>query len=158
TPQEATTYTEFGANVITLPLRGLSQCIGKHDIRARTPLHVFFMGASYSVEHNRAAARQFIEVAEEAQRRAPGTFVFHIFRRKLPQELQLHSSSHLVYEGYVENLETRLAQMDIALTPSLMGAGMQQKVFEPIVRGIPTITSPRAIAGYDLVEGREYSG
>ena len=37
-----------------------------------------------------------------------------------------------------------------------MGAGMQQKVFEPMVRGFPTITSPRAIAGYDFMPGKQY--
>lgn len=60
--------------------------------------------------------------------------------------------------GYVEDLSAFLATMDVALIPSLSGAGMQQKVFEPIVRGIPTVTSLRAIAGYPLVDGTDFVG
>ena len=37
-----------------------------------------------------------------------------------------------------------------------MGCGQQQKVFEPIARGIPTITSSRAIAGYPLEAGKSF--
>jgi hypothetical protein len=53
--------------------------------------------------------------------------------------------------GYQDDLMKSLSEMDIALIPSLFGAGMQQKIFEPIVLGIPTITSERGVAGYPLL-------
>jgi len=56
-------------------------------------------------------------------------------------------------EGFVENLQQFLAEMDIAVIPSLLGAGMQQKIFEPLCLGIPTVTSPRGLAGYPFSAG-----
>lgn len=165
TPKEAATYRRLGARwVQTLPTRGLPKYVAmkRHVIRDHAPLHVFFMGASYKVEHNLAAARHVLqEIAPATEQCAPGTFVFHIFGGKLPKELEQYCDGlHVIYEGYVESgrFDEVIASMDIALVPSLMGAGMQQKVFEPIARGIPTITSPRAIAGYAFVDGREYVG
>jgi hypothetical protein len=37
--------------------------------------------------------------------------------------------------------------------PSLSGNGMQQKVFEALCRGFPTVTNRRALAGYAFAEG-----
>ena len=48
--------------------------------------------------------------------------------------------------------EDLMTQMDIAIAPSLYGAGMQQKIFEPLSRGFPTITSARGLAGYPFKE------
>src|SRR5262249_15221068 len=87
-----------------------------------------------------------------------GAFIFHIFGGKLPEELKELCGRHVIYEGYVDDLNTALMHMDIALVPSLYGAGMQQKVFEPLARGIPTVTSPRAIAKYPFKDGKSYFG
>ena len=161
TPHERERYIYMGARrVETLPLRGLPALVGgtKHLIGNKSPLHVFFMGASYTVAHNRAAAAQVInEIASQIERRAQGEFVFHILGGKLPEYLQKKCDGvTVVHEGYVPDLDVFLKNMDIACIPSLMGAGMQQKVFEPMVRGFPTITSPRAIAGYDFMPGKQY--
>jgi hypothetical protein len=74
---------------------------------------------------------------------------------KLPQDLKNILPANTIYEGYVPDLELFLKDMDVALVPSLCGAGQQLKVFEPIVRGIPTITSPRAMVGYDLPKDQQ---
>jgi glycosyltransferase involved in cell wall biosynthesis len=55
----------------------------------------------------------------------------------------------------VEDLDGFLSGMDIALIPSFFGAGMQQKIFEPLCRGIPTITSGRGLAGYSFEHKKE---
>lgn len=160
TPKERDLYRQMGACAENLPTRGMPKftTMMRHELRDRTPLHVFFMGSSYSVEHNKAAARQVIqEIAPRIHKTFPKAFIFHILGNKLPQELQNYCDGvDTIYEGYIKDLNAFIATMDIALIPSLMGAGMQQKVFEPIARGIPTITSPRAISGYDFVPEVEY--
>jgi hypothetical protein len=160
TPKEQAIYRPWGVEAQVLPLRSLPLFLSmpRPAVRTATPLHVCFMGSSFSVSHNRAAAEHIIEaVAPEAELRAPGAFVFHIFGGKLPDDLRARcNGTTVVYEGYVTDLNTRLAEMDIAVVPSLYGAGMQQKVFEPIARGMPTITSPRAIAGYAFEPGVHY--
>jgi hypothetical protein len=43
--------------------------------------------------------------------------------------------------------------MDIALCPWISGHGMQQKVFEPLCRGLPLLTTKTA--GYPFESGKE---
>lgn len=161
TPGEEMRYKRLGArSTAVLPLRSLPRFIAlpRPAIDAREPLHVFYMGSSYKVAHNKAAAEFVIGViAPLVESMAPRRFVFHILGGKLPDELQKKCDGvRVLHEGYVPNLDAFLQGMDIALVPSLMGAGMQQKVFEPLARGIPTLTSRRAIAGYPLTAGVEY--
>ena len=161
TPKEGLRYKALGARTVsTLPLRSLARFVAlpRPALREGEPLHVFYMGSSYKVEHNRAAVQLVIEgVAPLAERLVPGRFVFHILGGKLPEALQKKCDGvHVFHEGYVPDLDVFLQGMDIALVPSLMGAGMQQKVFEPLARGIPTLTSMRAIAGYSFEAGVHY--
>ncbi len=160
TPQEQSRYQRLGARAVVLPLRSLARFVASPHLVAtkKVPVHVFYMGSSYKVEHNKAAAELVIrKIAPLVEKEAAGSFVFHILGGKLPTELQaLCDGVHVVYEGYVHDIDTFLQGMDVALMPSLMGAGMQQKVFEPLVRGIPTITSRRAIAGYPYEPGTHF--
>ena len=61
----------------------------------------------------------------------------------------------VMYEGFVPHVVAFWSGMDIAIAPSLFGAGMQQKVFEPIALGIPTITSRHGLATYPFECGKE---
>ena len=159
TPREERIYTLLGGRgkVATLPLRSLP-CVltKKRDIVDHSPLHVFFMGSTYNVVHNRRALEMVVkEIVPIVERVMPGKFIFHILGAKMPPELMKYFTTHVIYEGYVADLDVFLSRMDIALIPSLFGAGMQQKIFEPLARGIPTITSKRGIAGYPFRDGED---
>lgn len=158
TPQEEEIYAKLGVKSHnTIPLRALHTFIGTHRVKKKDVLDVVFMGSTYRVNHNKEAARKVIEeIAPLLEKEAPGIFKIHIVGAKLPKELQKVLPPSVVYEGYVDDLNAFLEHTDIALVPSLFGQGMQQKIFEPIVRGIPTITNKRAIAGYDLADEIEY--
>ena len=156
TPKEEKIYKMLGAKrAATLPLRSLPDVLqSNREIANREVLHLFFIGASYNVQHNRKAAELLIKnVAPEVERRAPGRFVFHILGKKLPPELAKLCVGNIIEEGFVDNLNDFLDTMDIAVIPSLMGAGMQQKIFEPLARGIPSVISPRGLAGYPFKDG-----
>ncbi len=153
TPKEEKTYRRFGArNVINLPLRGLPLCLkAEREIKDRRQLNVFFMGSTYNVHHNLAALEVILKkIAPEALKKFPDIFKFHISGSKAPDELKKFFGPNIVYLGYInqEALDKFLNDMDIAIVPSLYGAGMQQKIFEPMCRGIPTIASGRGLAGY----------
>lgn len=153
TPNEEKTYKRFGArNVINLPLRGLPSCLrAEREIKDRGQLNVFFMGSTYNVHHNRTALGVILKkIAPKALKNFPGIFKFHILGNKAPDEFKKFFGQNAVYPGYVNNeaFDEFLADMDIAVVPSLFGAGMQQKIFEPLCRGIPTIASKRGLAGY----------
>jgi hypothetical protein len=151
TPKEEQMYKKHGSkSCSTLPLRSLPYLVKQgREVRQSEVLHLFFMGAGYSVYHNRKAAELIIKhIAPELEKRAQGKFMFHILGKKLPEELSKLCKGNIKEEGFVDDLDSFLQEMDIAVIPSLMGAGMQQKIFEPLVYGIPTITSMRGIAGY----------
>lgn len=151
TPKEEKIYKRLGAkNVYTLPLRGLPDLLRqKREIASKGTLDVFFVGSTYNVSHNKKALEFILKKLIPAiQRMLPGKFTFHIVGSKLPENLKKYFRDNVIYHGHVENLEKFLAKMDIAIVPSLFGAGMQQKIFEPLCRGIPTIASRRGMAGY----------
>jgi len=151
TPKEEKIYKKLGARkVVNLPLRRLpALLVNERVIKDNNILHLFFMGASYNVPHSRHAADFIIrEIAPIINIKLPGKFIFHIVGKKLPEDLSKRCKENIIEEGFIENLEEFLNNMDIALIPSLFGSGMQQKIFEPLARGIPTITSPRGLSDY----------
>lgn len=156
TPKEERAYRALGARRCRiLPLRGLPDLLDRPARRAAgTPLRAAFMAGSYSVPHNRRAAEFLVrEVAPRVERLAPGDFVFHVTGKKAPENLRSAAPENVVFEGFVEDLDTFLSGMDLAVAPSLYGAGMQQKIFEPLVRKLPLVTSPRGLAGYPFRHG-----
>ncbi|HYF10444.1 MAG TPA: glycosyltransferase family 4 protein [Candidatus Paceibacterota bacterium] len=156
TPKEEKIYRFLGAKkAITVPLRSLPRLLRSgHTISDARPLHVFFLGSTYNVYHNsRGLLFLLREVIPLVERLAPGEFRFHILGSKVPEKFKGYFPPSAAHEGYVPDLGAFLAGMDIAVIPSLMGAGMQQKIFEPLAQGIPTVTSPRGLSGYPFEHG-----
>lgn len=160
TPDETALYERISrrGKLETLPLRTLPHLLRPpQPVRDRTPLHVFFMGASYSVPHNIVGLRFIVEeVVPLVRQAALGQFIFHVLGSKVPQSVLDLAAEDVVFEGYVPDLESFLSTMDIALSAWRMGRGMQQKVFEPLSRGFPMITHPRAMAGYAFEPEKHY--
>ena len=137
-------------NVKNLPLRNLhTKLSDSHCIGDKSKLNAFFMGSTYNVSHNRRALEFVIkEIAPRVESEMPGKYIFHIFGGKIPQDIVQHAGENIKIHGFVDNLDEELDKMDIAVIPSLYGAGMQQKIFEPLCKGIPSIISSRGIADY----------
>lgn len=158
TPKEERLYKKVGAKKIeVLPLRSLSKFLQKEkNILEKEKLNVFFMGSTYNVYHNRKALEEVVKnIIPLADKIYPNKFSFHITGGKLPKDFEYLFSKNITYHGFVHDMDAFFEDMDIALIPSLFGAGMQQKIFEPLARGIPTITSARGLAGYPF-EDREH--
>ncbi|MCE9643663.1 glycosyltransferase [Candidatus Parcubacteria bacterium] len=157
TPKEEKIYRLLGAKkAVILPLRSLPRLLSSgHSISSASPLHVFFLGSTYNVYHNSSALLFLLrEVIPLMEKTAPGEFQFHILGSKVPEKFKGFFTSSAAHEGYVADLGAFLRTMDIAVIPSLMGAGMQQKIFEPLALGIPTVTSPRGLSQYPFEGGK----
>ncbi len=158
-PDEKKMYEKLGAKKIAiLSLRALYHYLSKNsETRERAMLNVFFLGSSYNIKHNLGAATFIIDaVIPRAQKAYPNRFQFFITGGKLPEHLQKKCIDHKIqYVGFVDDLDYFLSDMDIALIPSLFGTGMQQKIFEPLTRGFPTITSKRGLGDYPFECGKE---
>ena len=157
TPEEEKIYQKLGAKkTATLALRGLPSLLkNKRVISQSFPLHVFFAGSTYGVKHNRKALEFLLKkIIPLVNNQAPGKFIFHIIGRKFPQAFQPYVTDNVAVANFVPDYEAAMVNMDIALIPNLAGRGMQQKIFEPLVRGIPVITSSRGLAGYPFEDGQ----
>lgn len=152
TPDEQHIYQRLarGATIDLLPLHSLPRLLRPpHRVLDQKPLRVFCMGSSYNVPHNLAALEFVVEeIVPLARQNTPDVFEFHVMGGKVPPHVTRHAAPDLVFDGFVPNIDAHLQTMDIALVPSLYGQGMQQKIFEPLCRGFPTLTNRRALAGY----------
>lgn len=157
TPLEEKIYIKLGAkNTITLPLRGLPG-LPEHIFRVNDgKVNLFFMGSTYNVSHNKNAALFIIDSIAPALASISPKFNIYITGSKLRSDIETRLPSNVIYKGFVKDLDVFLNGMDIAIVPSLFGAGMQQKIFEPLMRGFPTITSNRGIAEYPFVDGVDF--
>lgn len=157
TPKEERQYKKFFARrAVTLPLRALYNKLGTHVPRPTDQLQVFFSGSTYNVTHNYRALQMIIkDIAPRVEQQFGDRFIFHVTGAKFPDNLRQYVKGNVRYDGFVENMGHYLKNMDIALVPSLFGAGMQQKIFEPLARGFPTITHARGLAGYPFSPGND---
>lgn len=155
TPQERSIYGRLNyrrGRLHLLPLRGLPKTLRPpRPQREHTSLNVFFSCSNYNVAHMTRALRfLLLRVLPALRRRTGGRLKFYITGRKIPAWATQFRAEDLVLAGYVRDYDAFLENMDIAFSPSLAGAGMQQKLFEPLCRGFPTILSRRGIGGYPI--------
>lgn len=157
TPKEKEIYDKLTKTPVSvLPLRGLYQCFLQvpHSYNYKKKLNVFFMGSTYNVSHNYKDLFFILkDIIPLLRQRLEGRFVFHILGKKIPKEFEMYLGDDVLYDGYVDDLYATLQDMDIACIPSLGGCGMQQKIFESLCLGIPTVTSERGVAHYPFVQG-----
>lgn len=157
-PKEEKIYKILGAKKVSvLPSAALPFMFSeKKEINDKRPLNLLFMGSNYDIPHNSAAVEFLLKkVMPEVEKRAHEEFVLRITGEKLPERLKKYLSKNIIYEGFVGDLGEVFGKTDIAVTPSILGGGMQLKIFEPLACGIPTITSPRGLAGYEFKDGED---
>lgn len=155
TPDEEAFYAGLGAKHHgTLPLRGLSRCFAQKRHTEKNTLDVVFLSSNYNMGHNRDAAEFLLnDVVPLVRKTLPGKFRFHLTGKKFPERYARFLAEDVRSTGFIEDVGAFLATMDIALCPWISGTGMQQKVFEPLCRGLPLLTTKTA--GYPFVHGQE---
>lgn len=155
TPVEEQWYRDRGAvHAGTLPLRGLSRCLVHKKHVDKPVLDVVFLSSNYNMGHNRDALLYLLQkILPRVRERAPGKFRFHLTGSKFPEKDRYLLGNDAETTGFIPDIAAFLSTMDIALCPWISGHGMQQKVFEPLCRGLPLITTKTA--GYPFIDGKE---
>ncbi len=155
TPDEEMWYRSLGAKQTgVLPLRGLSRCFAKKSHAEKKILDVVFLSSNYNMGHNRDALQYLLtKIVPEVQRRMPHAFRFHLTGSKFPDMYRPLLSNDVRCTGFIENLGAFLETMDVAVCPWITGQGMQQKVFEPLCRSLPLLTTKTA--GYPFTHGQD---
>ena len=161
TPDEEQIYQDMSdsAKVKLLPLLSLQNMFENthetNSIRHHSVTRVVLMGASYRIQHNlRALDFLVTKLIPIVRAKCPGKFRFYVVGTKVPDELLALRADDLQFEGYVPDLDSMMQQVDVAIAPWISGGGMQQKLFEPLCRGIATITHTHALAGYPFVDDK----
>ncbi|MEK7194216.1 MAG: glycosyltransferase [Patescibacteria group bacterium] len=150
TPKEEKIYRKFGkTSLSTLPLRSLCSRLEERETVCHEGLHIGFTPSTFTVSHNLQALLFIIRdvyplLPEEVKK----ITTIHVTGNKFPESLKIELPKSVKYDGFVPNSIDFWKAMDISFSPSLFGAGMQQKIFEPIALGVPTITSKRGLADY----------
>jgi sugar transferase (PEP-CTERM/EpsH1 system associated) len=72
------------------------------------------------------------------------------------KKLQKYNSTNIVVTGFVPDLYPYLAKSRIAVAPLRYGTGIQNKVLDAMVVGIPQIVSKRAAEGLHNLSGEEF--
>ncbi|HRH93094.1 MAG TPA: glycosyltransferase [Candidatus Peribacteria bacterium] len=155
TPDEQKYYAGLGAKRTgVLPLRGLSKCFVDKLHVQKGVLDVVFLSSNYNMGHNRDALEFLLtKIVPLVRKQLPGKFRFHLTGKKFPEQYRPLLADDVRETGFIEDLPAFLATMDIALCPWISGTGMQQKVFEPLCRGLPLLTTKTA--GYPFEHGKE---
>lgn len=157
TPKEENIYRRFGKSPVkNLPLRSLPKIVEiERNATQHDGIRIGFMPSTYNVHHNREALRFLVEkVMPSLLPSVSKNLTLHVTGSKFPKDMEGKMPPQVIYEGFVPSPIQFWQGMDIAVAPSIFGAGMQQKIFEPISLGVPTITSRRGIAGYDFECGK----
>lgn len=155
TPDEEKWYRSLGATTTdVLPLRGLSQCMREKTHVDKDVLDIVFLSSNYNMGHNRDALLFLLQkIVPLLRKECRGQFVLHLTGSKFPEQCKKFLGDDVRYEGFVDDLGAFLGTMDLALCPWISGHGMQQKVFEPLCRSLPLLTTKTA--GYPFADREE---
>ncbi len=155
TPDEEAFYARLGAKRHgTLPLRGLSKCFAEKTHVQKDVLDAVFLSSNYNMGHNRDALEFLLtKIVPEVRKQLPGKVRFYLTGKKFPDRYKRYLAEDVRVTGFVEDLGAFLGTMDVAVCPWITGTGMQQKVFEPLCRGLPLLTTKTA--GYPFQDGKE---
>ena len=113
------------------------------------PLRLLFVG-SLNYEPNRAGLEWFArEVAPLARERLAIDVEVVGPGRRGPELAGVR------YLGRVDNLDAAYARADAAVVPLRVGAGSRLKVLEALARGVPLVSTPLGVEGFDLHDGEQ---
>lgn len=72
------------------------------------------------------------------------------------KKLQKYNSENIIVTGFVPDMHPYLAKARIAVAPLKYGTGVQNKVLDAMVVGIPQIVSTKAANGFNNLSGEEF--
>ncbi len=148
-PNDKKCYLSFGSrNTKVLPLRQLPFISNSHFETEDFKNYFLFFGSNYNIRHNRRNLEYIIKNISPAMRREGINGKIATFGHRIPTEFDL--PDNVIHFGFTDNLQGKqLGSLGIVI-PYSGGAGMQSKIFEPLILGVPVIANPKNFAGYDF--------
>lgn len=122
---------------------------------ARQPAPVVVFHGSLHYEPNVDAATFLVrEIMPLVRERIGPVDVRLVGRRPVPEVLALAAPDVAIHAD-VPDLRPLVGEATVAVIPLRYGSGVKNKVLEAAALGVPTVVTPQALAGLDLVDGEE---
>jgi hypothetical protein len=112
------------------------------------------MGSTYEVLHNRRNLEFILQQIAPKVWEIDKTIGFQIFGNRIPTELSLPENCE--YMGFDKSLHARILGSSAVVVPFNGGAGMQSKIFEPLMLGALLIANPKSLVGYGFSKNQDY--
>ncbi len=141
-------------NAVRLPRPRPGRADRPEGVAGRDPVSLLFVG-NLTYAPNIEAARTLVEEILPRLRRALGDVVRVTLAGRHGHELLALGGEAVELAGYVPNLAPLYASADAVVAPLKTGAGTRIKVLEAFARGVPVVASPAAVAGLEVVDGRQ---
>jgi GT2 family glycosyltransferase/SAM-dependent methyltransferase len=114
---------------------------------------LLFVGSFDHLPNRDAVAWMARDVLPLVHRRHPGTVLHVVGNKPSPHVLELASETIEVH-GWVADLVPVHQRCRLSVAPLRYGAGVKGKVGESMAAGLPTVCTPVAVEGMNLVDGQ----
>lgn len=119
-------------------------------------INLFFWGAMHRVE-NQDAVEVFCEkIWKDIKNKYDNLYFYVIGANPNKQFMNKVKDDKIIFTGFVENPASIFSNMDIAIFPLRLGAGIKIKVLECMYAGIPVATTEVGIEGINATSGKDY--
>ena len=122
------------------------------DVDFKDRQHLAFVGG-YQHLPNVDAVKYFVSnVFPKVCEAIPG-IQFYIIGTNPPEEVKALASYNVIVTGFVKELEPLLDTIRLAVVPLRYGAGIKGKIGTTLSLGLPSVATPLAAEGMELVDG-----
>ena len=115
---------------------------------------IVFVG-SYQHAPNVDAVIYFVEKIWPLIRRQLRGAAFRIVGSGMTPEVQALAGEGIEIVGFVDDLDSVLAQARVAVAPLRYGAGLKGKILSALLAGLPTVSTEIGVEGFGLHPGTE---
>jgi glycosyltransferase involved in cell wall biosynthesis len=144
-PSAALFYAPMGVDLGAWP----------HTWKPGGPARVAFYGGLASEQNQRHALVCANEIMPRIWRRLPDAELWIVGSNPPECLLDLASDPRITVTGFVEDPASVLSGMSLALCPWSGRWGFRSRIVELMGVGVPVVTTHDAVAGMDLVDGRD---
>ncbi|MCC6615073.1 MAG: glycosyltransferase [Anaerolineae bacterium] len=152
TPTEQRLHKKPISDMHWLPLQSFAQTLrpSRPPFPAR-PLRIFYVCPPTQPAVYLDALRLLAEtIAPQVRAAAAGAFVFHV-QGKPPTGFA--AAPDILFQNEIANLESFLADMDVAVVPPMPSHEIDMQALEVLCRAFPAVMPRSALGGYSFVDG-----
>ena len=120
----------------------------------RDPHRIIFMG-NMSYPPNSDAVRYFVQDIFPSILKGIPDAKFYIVGKNPKRSIRSLCSKNIIVTGFVDNIEKEYLASSVIVSPVRFGSGALTKVLEPLMLGVPVVSTSVGVEGLQLENGKE---